>query len=224
MGKRIVVVAPHADDEVIGCGGMILKEIDAGSSISWVLMTGVSADTGYSSEFTEQRANQIQSIKDFFGIQQFFNLGYKPASLEMLDKADVIEKLANIIKKLQPTDLFVPYPGDAHSDHNFTFKCTKAFIKPFRYEYLKRVYCYETISETDQNFTPDSHYFKPNSFVNISQYIDRKIKAALIYETEFKAHPFPRSVENIRALALHRGASSNYNYAEAFMMLLNRQD
>ena len=109
MGKRIVVVAPHADDEVIGCGGMILKEIDEGSSISWVLMTGVSADTGYSSEFTEQRANQIQSIKDFFGIQQFFNLGYKPASLEMLDKADVIEKLANIIKKLQPTDLFVPY-------------------------------------------------------------------------------------------------------------------
>ena len=73
-----------------------------------VLMTGVSADTGYSSEFTEQRANQIQS-KDFFGIQQFFNLGYKPASLEMLDKADVIEKLANIIKNCNLL-IFVPYP------------------------------------------------------------------------------------------------------------------
>ena len=223
MGKRIVVVAPHADDEVIGCGGMILKEIDEGSSISWVLMTGVSADTGYSSEFTEQRANQIQSIKDFFGIQQFFNLGYKMTSLEMLDKADVIEKLANIIKKLQPTDLFVPYPGDAHSDHNFTFKCTKAFIKPFRYEYLKEYIAMKPFLKQIR-ISHLTLIILPNSFVNISQYIDRKIKAALIYETEFKAHPFPRSVENIRALALHRGASSNYNYAEAFMMLLNRQD
>ena len=138
MGKRIVVVAPHADDEVIGCGGMILKEIDEGSSISWVLMTGVSADTGYSSEFTEQRAKQIQSIKDFFGIQQFFNLGYKPASLEMLDKADVIEKLANIIKKLQPTDLFV-HTLETHTQIIIYFKCTKTFIKPFRYEYLKSI-------------------------------------------------------------------------------------
>ena len=224
MGKKIVVIAPHADDEVIGCGGMILKEIDKGSSISWILMTSVAEETGYSSEFTEQRANHIQSIKDFFGIHHFFSLGYKPASLEMLNKADVIENLAHIVKKLQPTDLFVPYPGDSHSDHNFTFNCAKAFIKPFRYEYLKRVFCYETISETDQNFTPDSHYFKPNSFVNISPYIDRKIKAALIYETEFKDHPFPRSAENIKALAIHRGASSNYEYAEAFMMLLNRQD
>ena len=88
---------------------------------------------------------------------------------------------------------------------------------------FKRVYCYETISETDQT-THLTSYFKPNSFINISPYIDRKIKAALIYETEFKDHPFPRSPENIRALAIHRGASSNYEYAEAFMMLLNRQD
>lgn len=222
MEKKILVVAPHADDEVIGCGGTILKELSKGATVGWLLVTKVSIDNDYSSDFVACRERQISEVKELLGFKFFRNFDFKPSSLDILPRSDIIANIAQVFTEFKPTDVFLPYPGDAHSDHKVVFECLRPFLKAFRYPSLKRAYCYETISETDQNFTIDVPAFKPNSFVNITQFMDLKMQAASIYNTEFSKHPFPRSFENIKALALHRGASSNFPFAEAFMCLLSR--
>ena len=224
MTKKILVVAPHADDEVIGCGGTIMKEAANGAVIAWVLVTDASTKNGFSQEYSKTWYQQVCKIQQYFQFDFFNNFGFRPAYLDSLAKADLIRKLTSVVENFQPSDVYLPYPGDAHSDHKVVFDCARAILKPFRYPYIKRAFCYETISETDQNFTVDIPAFKPNTFVDISPYIDRKVSAALIYESEFSLHPFPRSVDNIKAIAAHRGASSNFNYAEAFVSLLSRID
>ncbi|MDA8891496.1 PIG-L family deacetylase [Planktomarina temperata] len=224
MQKKILVVAPHADDEVIGCGGTLLKEIERGAKVGWLIMTKVSLETGYTADFVAHREHQIAEVKKFFNIDYFRNLNFGPSSLDFVARSDIISNISKVFREFQPTDIFMPYPGDAHSDHNIVFECLRPFLKAFRYPSLKRAYCYETISETDQNFTTGITAFKPNSFVNITEFMELKLKAANIYDTEFSNHPFPRSLANLQAIALHRGGSSNYTYAEAFMCILSRED
>ena len=80
----------------------------------------------------------------------------------------------------------------------------------------------ETISETDQQAYGIQTSFIPHVFVNIEKYFDKKISIMSNYESELGAHPFPRSIENLKALALHRGASSGFEFAESFMLLKER--
>ena len=224
MGQRILVVAPHADDEVIGCAGLILSSKLKGASVGWLLMTSVEEQYGYSEEFVQTRKKQIETVKELLSFDTFSNLGFHPAYLDTIPKSEIILAMSKVIQRYQPSELYIPYPGDAHSDHGVTFDCCRAFMKPFRYDHVEKICFYETISETDQNFTPDQEYFKPNRFVNISDFIDQKVHAALTYESEFQEHPFPRSEVNIKALAAHRGATANYKYAEAYISLLDRSN
>ena len=130
--------------------------------------------------------------------------------------------MASVVNQVRPHEIYIPYPHDAHSDHSVVFDCASAFIKPFRYPFIQAAMCYETLSETEFNFTPGSYDFKPNYFIDISEFIDKKIELALVYKSEFKKHPFPRSDGNIRALAHLRGATCASQSAEAFMILFQK--
>jgi len=91
--------------------------------------------------------------------------------------------------------------------------CTKSF----HYPYIRRVRIYETLSETEFGLRPDDHGFKPNLWVDISNYLEKKIGIMRLYESELGQHPFPRSEENIRALATFRGATAGVQFAEAYI-------
>ena len=115
----------------------------------------------------------------------------------------------------KPEEVFMPFIGDIHSDHTVVAKCVESACKTFRSPYIKRVFSYETISETEQSFR--SH-FVPSMYVNIENELDKKLHALSFYESEIKEFPFPRSIQAVKALAHYRGCSSGFRAAEGFLV------
>ena len=115
--------------------------------------------------------------------------------------------------------IYFPFKGDAHSDHKYIFDAAYSCTKSFRYSFIKKIYMMEVLSETEFAISANDSGFIPNVFVDISRYIDKKIKIMNVYESELGKHPFPRSEKNLRALATFRGATSGCDYAESFMLL-----
>jgi len=133
--------------------------------------------------------------------------------------SELISKISSIINKVKPNIIYLPFKGDVHSDHKYIFDAAYSCTKVFRYPFIKKIYMMETLSETEFSLSTKEDSFVPNVFVDISEYMDRKIEAMKIYESEMGDHPFPRSERNLRALATYRGATSRCNYAESFMLL-----
>ena len=226
LSVKILVIAPHADDEVLGCGGTILRMKSEGHEVAWLLVSNVSqVDKQWSENFVNNRKIEIEDVRNYFQISQqnFYDLKYSPSKLDQSPLSEIISKLSQVFMEFEPEQLFVPFSGDAHSDHRITFDACAACMKWFRFPFIKSVLCYETMSETDFNYNPLLSVFRPNFFVNIGPQFDSKIEVFKKYKSETHTFPFPRSIEAIEALAKLRGSQSGYDYAEAFNLILYRQ-
>lgn len=214
---KIVVISPHPDDETLGAGGFLLKHKAEGDQIYWINVTDARKGDMFSEDFLIKRKEQIKSINTFYGFDKFFNLKFRPATLEDISMNVIISAIAECFREIRPEYVILPNPNDSHTDHKVTYDATMACTKIFRYPYVKNVVTMEILSET--NFSRDGRGFSPNLFVDISQYLEKKIEALKIYDTEIGQHPFPRSVEAIRALAIIRGQVAGCKYAEAFKIV-----
>lgn len=212
--KTFAVVAPHPDDETLGCGGSILKLRSEGWQADWILGTDAKTENGFSAEFVSKRESEIKKIKDIYGFERVERLGLSAAGVKTEDLAKVIPRLRQLMEERSYHTIFVPYAGDPHSDHQLLAEAVLSASKWFRAPALRRVWMYETPSETDMN--PLSE-FRANTFVNISNFLDQKLKALKVYESELGNFPFPRSLQAVESLARVRGAQSGFNAAEAFM-------
>ena len=217
--KNIVVISAHPDDEVLGVGGTLLKHLKGGDNIYWIIVTDISVKQGYSLNKVNQRKSEISNVSKKFGFKKVFFLKYPTMSLSGNNLNKMIPDISQIFKEVKPETIYCVNRSDAHSDHRITFDAVMACTKSFRYPYLKKVLLYECISETE--FAPSLHekVFIPNYFVDISCFMDSKIEIMKIYSSELDEHPFPRSIQNIKALATFRGAIAGVNYAEAFQLV-----
>jgi len=160
---------------------------------------------------------QLEKARNKYGIEKMWDLGLKPTALKDYRDSDLIEMVMPIIGEVKPEILLLPYENDIHSDHGAVFKTMLPFTKSFRYPYVKKVLAMEILSETE--YAMPYQGFAPNYFVDITDFIDKKLEIMETYKNEIGVHPFPRSLENIRALAHLRGAMAGVKYAEAFMLL-----
>lgn len=221
---KTLVIAPHPDDELLGCGGTILRRVAEGGSIGWLLMTAITEEAGWQPEKVAQRASEIQRVREGLGVhsEHFFPLGFPTADLDRIPMSTLVSRISDVFKQFQPEEVLMPYTGDVHSDHRITFGAVYACTKWFRYPRVRRVLVYETPSETDFGIDPRDSGFRPNIFVDISQHIDRKLELMAIYESEMGEFPFPRSEKALRALAQVRGSQAGFEAAEAFMLIRER--
>ena len=134
----------------------------------------------------------------------------------------MIEKISSTISKTKPELIYMPFKSDVHTDHKIISQATQSSIKWFRHNSIKKVLMYETLSETNFSFIENDR-FKPNTFIDITDYIDDKVETMKIYKTEILEHPFPRSEKSIRALASLRGSQSGFDSAEAFALVIDRK-
>jgi LmbE family N-acetylglucosaminyl deacetylase len=220
--KRHLVIAPHPDDETLGCGGTLLRACAEGDEVYWLIVTGISEALGFTYERVAARATEIDSVAAAYGFSETIQLDFPTTTLDAIPMRDLVSAIGLAASRIEPTDIYLPHRRDAHSDHAAVFDAAISLSKWFRYGSVERVFVYETQSETDFDLFPDSPGFRPNVFVDISETLDRKIEIASIFESEFVEHPFPRSFEGMRALAKLRGAASGFIAAEAFMLLRQR--
>lgn len=214
MSKKVLVIAPHPDDETLGCGGTLLKHQNNGDEIHWLICTEM--DKGH--PYFEIREQELINVASTYHFTSVHNLKLKTTHVDEYSMSELIHSISNIIHKIQPNILYLPFHGDVHSDHRKIFEAAYSCTKSFRYPFIEKIYMMEILSETE--FSPTSSpVFTPNVFVDITLYMDKKIEIMEIFESEIHPHPFPRSIENIKALATLRGATAGCHYAESFMLL-----
>lgn len=219
--NRVLIIAPHPDDETLGCGGTILKHKSKKDKIYWVCVTSMKYGKSWSKIDIKRRDNEINKVIKEYQFDGFYSLNLPPKELDQIKLTEIIGPLSKIINTIKPNILYAPFFADAHSDHQIIGNIYNALGKWFRYPYLKKIICYETISETDFNITSNIA-FKPNKFIDISKFMKKKINIMKIYRSELGKHPFPRSEQTIKSLGTIRGSQSGFKFAEAFMLILDR--
>lgn len=218
---KTLIVAPHPDDELLGCGGTLLRRVDEGGTVAWLLITAITKEAGWAAEKIHQRAAEIERVREGLQVSpnHLYALGFPATELDRIPMNILVGEISKVFADFQPDEVLLPYPGDVHSDHRVTFEAASACTKWFRYPSVKRVLAYETPSETDFGIDPRDSGFKPNFFTDISGYLDKKIDLLFQYKSEMGVFPFPRSRESIVGLASLRGSQSGCLNAESFMLL-----
>ena len=219
MTEKVLVVAVHPDDETLGCGGTLLKHKSDGEEIHWLICTEMKEADGFSSETIEKRGEEIDTVTKFYEFDSISRLGCSTAKLDEYTVSDLVKKISEVMNKVRPTVLYLPFKSDVHSDHRIIFDAVYSCTKSFRYSFLKKIYMMETLSETEFSLALSGESFVPNVFVDISPFLKKKLEVMRVYNSELGNHPFPRSEQNIEALATFRGATAGCNYSEAFMLL-----
>ena len=217
--KKILVVAPHADDETLGCGGTLLKHFNQGDEIYWLIVTMMSQESGFSQTQIQARELEILKVRERYCFKETYNLGFPPASLDVVAMKDIVQKISSVIDQLHPEIIYSVFRNDVHSDHAVVSDAVMAATKSFQHPSVKKILAFETLSETEFSLRVDGESFRPNVFVNIEEYLGEKIEIMTEYKSEMGEFPFPRSPDAIEALAKYRGMQAGCKAAEAFMLL-----
>ena len=218
---KTLVVAPHPDDELLGCGGTLLKRSSEGHTVGWLLITAIKAEAGWNQEKILSRDKEIDQVRQGLAVlpKNLFRLDFPTSQLDQVSSSELISTIAKVFHEFSPQEVFLPHPGDIHSDHRITFEACSACTKWFRYPSVRRVLTYETLSETDFGLDQVAGGFRPNLFVDITDQLGPKLELLQIYQSELGQHPFPRSIEAVNSQCLLRGAQSGVMAAEAFQIL-----
>ncbi|HNX90777.1 MAG TPA: PIG-L family deacetylase [Candidatus Omnitrophota bacterium] len=221
---KVLFIACHPDDETLGCGGTILKHKALGDEIYWAILTNIDENNGWPKDKVLSRQCEISAVARAYGFKKVFKLDFPTTKLDAIPMNTIVSAISNTLNEIKPEVIYVPNKSDIHSDHKTTFDAVMSCTKTFRFPYIKRVLMYECLSETEFAPAISNLAFTPNVFVNISAYVSEKIKIMNMYEGEMGAFPFPRSAENIEALARYRGATAGFCGAEAFVLIKERCD
>ena len=224
MTRRVMVVAVHPDDETLGCGGALLRHIQAGDEVHWLLVTAMSEEGGFSAGQVARRRHVAARVAEAYPFAAVHELGLPPTKVDQCPPGDLVPALAQVFRQEGPHVLYLPFLHDAHSDHRAVFAAAYSCTKSFRLPALRKILMMETPSETEFAPAIPGRAFTPNVFVDISPFLERKLEIMKLYDTELGPPPFPRSLENVEALSVFRGASSGFMHAEAFMLLRERVD
>jgi LmbE family N-acetylglucosaminyl deacetylase len=219
MKNKVLVVAVHPDDETLGCGGTLLKHKANGDEINWLICTTLDETHNY----YQAREEEIQKTADAYGFSSVYNLRLKTMQIDEYSTSELVCKLSKVINEIQPNIIYLPFKGDVHSDHRVIFEASYSCTKSFRYPFIKKIYMMEVLSETEFAPSTKEDSFIPNTFVDISEFMDKKIEIMKLFKSEMAFHPFPRSERNIKALATLRGATAGCEYAESFILLKELQ-
>lgn len=216
---NVLCIAPHPDDETLGCGGTLLRHIENGDAVHWLIVTAARTPT-FDEDYAAAQTRQINAVAEACGFANVITLGLPAAGLDRIPESDLIGALREQVDAVAPAVVYINHRGDAHSDHRITFDCAMAALKPFRAgPGIERILAYETLSETEQAPPLAANAFLPNSFVAIGPQLERKLEILELYATELQPFPQPREAGAIRALARLRGAALGIDYAEAFMVM-----
>lgn len=218
MSRRVVVFAPHADDEVLGVGGTIARLTAEGDEVHVVVVTR-GRPPAFDEALVRQTEQEVLAAHALLGVASTDFLGFPAAELDTVPHGDLNAGLGAVIRELRPALVFVPFNGDLHRDHQRVFLSALVAARPNGCFQPVKMLAYETVSETNWNAPYLMPNFVPNTYVDISQHLETKIRAMQLIASQIKPFPHERSAEALRALATLRGSTVSCPAAEAFVLI-----
>lgn len=222
MSEKVLVLAPHCDDEILGCGGTMAKYIDNGIPVYVAVVTNgnLGAPEIFPKKGTEKVRSEARKAHDLLGVTETFFFDFPAPRLDSIPSYKLSIEINKLLKKLGITTLYIPHRGDIHKDHRITYESALVASRPIDDCTVKKIYAYETLSETEWAPPFGDDAFIPTVFEDIrGGYIQSKIEAFKCYGTQLKTFPHSRSVKSIEVLSNMRGATIGISNAEAFMLI-----
>lgn len=225
--KKILVVAAHPDDELLGLGGTIHKLIKENNCIAKAVILGEGITSRsekrdpeqWEKELAVHRSN-IESARKIIGYNSISIYDFPDNRFDSVDLLDIIKAVEKEKTSFKPDVIFTHHGGDTNIDHQKTFEAVIAAARPLKEETVKTIIAFETPSSTEWQAFNHSNYFRPNLFFKISnEDLEAKIKGMECYEFEKRKFPHPRSPEALRILAGRWGVVIGADHAEAFMLI-----
>lgn len=219
--NKILIIAPHCDDEILGCGGTMAKLAQNGHEVFVAIVTNghLGAPELFSAEGTKKvRSEALQSHK-ILGVKETFFLDFPAPRLDTIPSYQLSLAISKIIKDKEIGVLYIPHRGDIHKDHRITYEAALVAARPINGCSVKKILAYETLSETEWAPPFGDDAFIPTVFESIEGFLDKKLEAFSCFSTQIKEFPHPRSLKNIEILSNFRGATVGKNNVEAFMLI-----
>ena len=216
--KIVLVVSPHLDDEVLGCGGVIARHMAQGDKVHVCFVAHRVYDHVYNAEKMEIEKEHAFKAKEMIGYHEFHFLDLNDERLDACIQ-DIIIPLEKHLIQIKPQIVYSPFCNDNNQDHQAVAKAVQVVLRPVAIPFVERWLMFETPSSTEQAPSVGTLGFQPNVYYDIENYLDKKLKALACYETEARPFPNPRSPEGIKSLAMKRGMECGLSYAEGFMMV-----
>ena len=221
---RVLVVAAHPDDEVLGCGGTIARMAKDGHDI-YILILGEGStsrsaqrDQADLAEVNGLREASLQAAKTL-GVNEVFLRGLPDNRFDTAPLLDIVKVVEEFVVKLSPEVIYTHHGGDLNIDHALTFRAVLTATRPLKGQPVKEIYAFEIPSSTEWSFQQLEPVFRPNVFEDISETLEIKIEALSHYQTETRPFPHPRSAEALRAIAQRWGSVAGGEAVEAFELV-----
>lgn len=215
---RVLIIAPHPDDEIIGVGGTIAKRAKAGDEVYVCIVTKGESPL-FNPDFIEQGRRECREADAKLGVKETIFLDFPAVMLETIPRYELNGKVAEVVQNIKPEEVYIPHRGDMQIDHQMVVDAAMVAVRPRGDDYPNRVYAYETLSETGWNIPNVTNEFIPTVYENITDTYDVKMEAMSVFKSQLAPFPAARSVGAIEALAKFRGATVSVEVAEAFSLV-----
>ena len=215
---RVLIIAAHMDDEVLGTGATIAKHVKAGDDVTVCVVCKRAYDHKFDPAINQEEKTATRRAAQILGYNKVEFLDLRD---ELLDERvlDVIVPLEECITRIRPDVVYTHHRGDSNQDHRAVLQASLIACRPISNHKVKKLLCYEVPSSTDIAPAFPEYAFQPNYWVDVAGFVDRKIEAMKAYVREMKEFPHPRSAKGIEVLAQKRGMEIGFGAAEAFMLV-----
>lgn len=216
--NSLLVIAAHPDDEVLGCGGTIAKLSSNNDIYTLILGEGITSRNipeEQKREMVEQLRKDAESANEILGVKKVFFECFPDNQFDTIPLLDIIKTIERHLQEIKPEVIYTHHYGDLNIDHRITHKAVLTATRPVGDYYIKKILAFEVLSSTEWSTQNTSTIFIPNTYVDVSETISKKLEAIKSYKSEIRDYPHPRSLEGIKIHAQKRGLEAGLKFAEA---------
>lgn len=219
MNKKVLVVAAHPDDELLGAGATIIKHVEGGDlAYCLILGQGVMARKNGISAQVDLLEQQARAAGKIIGFREMFFARFPDNAFDTVSLLEITQYVERIILEVKPDIVYTHHEYDLNVDHRLTFQAVLTACRPCNDNSPRDLLTFETLSSSEWQ-SKDCKQFHPNVYNEVTGMIDRKIEALRKYTTEIRPYPHPRSAEGVRIQAQYRGLEAGLLYAESFVLI-----
>jgi LmbE family N-acetylglucosaminyl deacetylase len=224
MGERVLVVAAHPDDEVLGCGATIARLTREGHEV-YLAILGEGSTARHATREAGDPADLkalhecSRRVAALLGAKDLFLHGLPDNRFDTVALLDIVKIVEALIERLQPRVVYTHHGGDLNIDHAITSRAVLTATRPIPGSPVRELLMFEVPSSTEWAFQRHAPVFHPTVFTDVRDTIETKVQAVALYEGEARAFPHPRSAEALRAIARRWGSAVGVDAAEAFELV-----